>query len=136
MRWRRPPTLSTTDGAACRRGAVSGYTMREPDRNRNRQADSPVVSNPLRQTSSRPTVRSVETHHRQPSPALIKVKASASADLADIQVDLLRRLCALLKVAGAPAGNTVCLDASIDQVEASVREIRHLLQHADIDTGT
>lgn len=54
------------------------------------QCGSRPIREFLRRTPARSTVRSVEVHRRHQSPALMRTQASASADLGDMQVPLLR----------------------------------------------
>jgi hypothetical protein len=69
----------------------------------------------------------VAVQQRQQPPASIPAVA-VSVAFGELQVLLLRRLAAQLRCAGAPAGQTLRLQASTDQLEASVREGRNLMQ--------
>jgi hypothetical protein len=77
-------------------------------------------------------VNAVTAHQRQQSSALSQAAASTSAALGELQVFLLRRLATQLKSEGSPIGHTLPLDASADQLEASVRETRRLMRHRPI----
>ena len=63
------------------------------------------------------------------------LRAEASAAFGDLQVVLMRELAAGLRTGGTPADGTLRLEASADQVEAAVRELRHTLRRCQTPTG-
>ena len=65
-------------------------------------------------------------YQRQQSPERILAGVLVSVAFGELQVLLLRRLAAQLTSAGVPAGQTLRLQASTDQLEAAVREGRNL----------
>jgi len=70
----------------------------------------------------------VAAYQRHQSPAPTHAAASISVALGELQVFLLRRLATQLKGEGSPIGHTLPVDASADQLEASVREMRRLME--------
>lgn len=63
------------------------------------------------------------------------LRATAAAEFGSLQVILMRDLAARLRTAGTPAEHTVRLQASADQLEAAVREIRCVLTRGQQLTG-
>jgi hypothetical protein len=68
---------------------------------------------------------------QQQSTALMRARAAASVAFGDLQVVLLRDLARRLRAGGVPPGRTMPIEATSDQLEAAVRELRSTLHGAD-----
>jgi hypothetical protein len=79
-------------------------------------------------------VVAVVATRRHPT-TLVDACATTATVLGDLQVALTHALAARVKAAGQPAGVALGLEASADQLEAAVREMRRTLARIRMEPG-